>query len=137
MPVVVDASVTISLYLADESDIVADSGFESLGSRVFLVPAIWWFEVRNGLVTNERRGRLDPAHTIGILAHLDHLPIRIDREPDGGTILTLARAHRLTFYDAAYLELALRAGAPLATLDRALAAAARAAGVPLVGEAPA
>ena len=71
---------------------------------------------------------------VSIPMHLDGLAIRIDREPDSETMLTLARAHRLTAYDASYLELALRLGAPLATLDRALAAAARTTGAPLLGE---
>ncbi|MGH6913595.1 MAG: type II toxin-antitoxin system VapC family toxin, partial [Geminicoccales bacterium] len=93
-----------------------------------------WSEVRNLLVMNERRGRLDAAGTAKFLIDLGELPIQIDREPDSGTTLGLARAHRLTCYDAAYLELALRRAAPLATLDRRLAAAARTAAVPLLGE---
>jgi predicted nucleic acid-binding protein len=64
---------------------------------------------------------------------LARLRIDLDRQADGEILLALARTHRLTAYDAAYLELALRADAPLATLDRKLAAAARAAGVPLLG----
>lgn len=83
---------------------------------------------------NERRRRLEPSQTAEILARLARLPIVLDHEPIGDAVLALARAHRLTFYDAAYLELALRRDAPLATLDRQLAAAARAAAVRLLGE---
>jgi predicted nucleic acid-binding protein len=83
---------------------------------------------------NERRGRLDMAATVGVLAHLESLPIRLDVDQDGDVVLALAREHRLTVYDAAYLELALRADAPLATLDQQRARAARAAKVPLLGE---
>ena len=72
--------------------------------------------------------------TVGILTHLDGLPIRLDVDQNGDAVLALAREHRLTVYDAAYLELALRADAPLATLDRELARAAHAARVPLLGE---
>jgi predicted nucleic acid-binding protein len=100
------------------------------------VPALWWLEVRNALITNEQGGRIEAAQTAEILAHLATLPIRIDREPSSETVLALARAHRLTVYDATYLELARRLGLPLATLDRPLALAARAAAVALLDEAP-
>jgi predicted nucleic acid-binding protein len=98
------------------------------------VPVLWWFEVRNVLVVNERRGRIDPTGSAAFLADLERLPINFDRQFANEAVLALARAHRLTFYDAAYLELALRADAPLATLDQQLARAARAARVPLLGE---
>ena len=97
------------------------------------MPVLWWFEVRNVLVVNERRGRIDTVGSAAFLAELEKLPILFDRQSHSETLLTLARAHRLTVYDAAYLELARRLDAPLATLDQKLAAAARAARVPLVG----
>jgi predicted nucleic acid-binding protein len=134
MPMVVDASVTISWYLADEATDTAQSVLERLRESEAIVPALWWFETRNVLLMNERRGRLDQSQTTAILAHLARLPIALDREPAGDAALALARAHRLTFYDAAYLELALRRDVPLATLDRRLAAAARTAAVRLLGE---
>lgn len=85
----------------------------------------WYcFELRNILVVNERRGRIDAAGTASFLTDLDQLPIRIDRTPGSTAIVTLARTHRLTVYDAAYLELARRHGLPLATLDNQLLAAA-------------
>ena len=108
--------------------------FDQLGVRAAVVPALWWFEVRNLLLVHEQRGRLDATGTAEFLADLGRLPVQIDREPDSGAILELARAYRLTFYDAAYLELARRLDAPLATLDRQLTAAARAAQVALLGE---
>ena len=107
---------------------------ENLGETEAIEPVLWWFEVRNALLMNERRGRLEPSQTAEILARLARLPIVLDHEPIGDAVLALARAHRLTFYDAAYLELAYRRDAPLATLDRQLAAAARAAAVRLLGE---
>jgi predicted nucleic acid-binding protein len=134
MALVVDASIVGCWCFPDEASPVADAAFDEVGTAGAVVPALWWFEVRNLLLVNERRGRLDAAGTADFLADLKGLPVRTDREPDSGTTLGLARAHRLTFYDAAYLELALRRDVPLATLDRRLAAAARTAAVRLLGE---
>ena len=133
MTFVIDASVAISWYLSGEASPTGRFAFEQLGAAGATAPVLWWFEVRNALIVNERRGRLDMAATVGILAHLEGLPIRLDIEQDGDAVLALAREHGLTVYDAAYLELALRADAPLATLDQQLARAARAAKVPLLG----
>jgi predicted nucleic acid-binding protein len=134
MPVVVDASVTISWYLADEAAATTQTVLGILAEVEGIVPALWWFEIRNALLMNERRGRLDATQIAAILAHLAKLPIVLDRDPTGDAVFALARRYRLTFYDAAYLELALRRDAPLATLDRRLAAAARAAAVRLLAE---
>ena len=134
MAMVIDASVTIGWYLAEEEAATAQTALQQLGETEAFAPSLWWFEVRNALLINERRGRIDTTQTADILAQLIKLPIHIDREPVGDAVMTLARAHRLTFYDAAYLELARRLDAPLATLDRHLAAAARTAAVPLLGE---
>jgi predicted nucleic acid-binding protein len=133
MTFIVDASVTMSWYLSGEASPTGRFAFEQLGAGGAAAPVLWWFEVRNAFVVNERRGQLDPAATAGILFHLERLPIRLDLDQDREIVLALAREHGLTVYDAAYLELALRADLPLATLDRQLAAAARAAGVPVVG----
>lgn len=82
---------------------------------------------------NERRGRITEAETAAFLHALSRFPITVDRSP-GEDVLTLARRHGLTACDAAYLELARRDDLPLATLDRQLAAAARAESVRLIGE---
>ena len=132
MGLVLDSSIVGCWCFPDESCPVADAAFDQLGTDQASVPVLWWFEVRNVLVINERRGRIDPPGSAAFLADLETLPIIFDRLSDSETILALARAHRLTVYDAAYLELARRVDAPLATLDRKLAAAARAAGVALV-----
>ncbi len=134
MSFIVDASVTMSWYLSGETSPAGRFAFERLDVAGAAAPILWWFEVRNALIVNERRGRLDPAATVAILAHLGGLPIRLDADQDGDVVVALARTHRLTVYDAAYLELALRVDAPLATLDRQLARAARAVPVPLLGE---
>jgi predicted nucleic acid-binding protein len=111
---------------------MADIALDRLTVGGAVVPALWWFEVRNLLVMNERRRRIAPAGTAIFLADLQKLPIAIDRAPDSETVVELAREHGLTVYHAAYLELALRLALPLATLDRALADAAPAAGVELL-----
>ena len=84
-----------------------------------------WFELRNLLLANERRQRITPAQTAAALNLVQELPLRLDGQGDSDTTLQLARAHRPTIYDAAYLELAVRCHLPLVTFDTALAEAAR------------
>jgi predicted nucleic acid-binding protein len=133
MALVLDSSIVGCWCFPDEASPIADRAFEQVGLGGGVAPVLWWFEVRNVLVVNERRGRIDPPSSAAFLADLARLSISLDRRADGEMLLALARAHRLTVYDAAYLELALRIDAPLATLDKKLVAAARAAGVPLIG----
>ena len=97
------------------------------------VPRIWWYELRNALVTNERRGRISPQQVADTLADSMELGIEIDDEHDGSLILDLARGHSLTVYDAAYLEVAVRRSLPLATLDQRLVNAAKAVGATIIG----
>ncbi len=97
------------------------------------MPSLWWFEVRNLLIVNERRGRLTAGDSLSFLRELDRLGIIQDRMPVESELLRLARAHRLSVYDAAYLELASRTRAKLATLDKALVLAARQESVALLG----
>jgi len=132
MPFVIDASVAASWLLPDENHAGAEAAYTRLRSDYALVPTLWWFEVRNLFVMNERRGRLDAEKTDKALALLGSLPIQQDSEPEQGAVLRLARQHRLTVYDAAYLELALRENAALATLDAELARAASAENIALV-----
>ena len=81
----------------------------------------------------ERRNRVTEQHVTSFLHRLERFTIDIAPLPDRPTVLALARKHHLTFYDAAYLELAHRENIPLATLDDDLAAAARAEGIRLIG----
>ena len=99
-----------------------------------LVPIIWWFEVRSILVKSERRKRIAPIDTLAFLRTISSFTINIEPIPGETELLRLARVRGLTFYDAAYLELAQRNQIPLATLDTNLASAAKAEGVPIVGE---
>jgi predicted nucleic acid-binding protein len=132
MPFVLDASVSGVWALADESSATADVAAERLKADIALAPHIWWYEVRNLLLVSERRQRITPSDTAVFLNLLSAHPIQIDQVEDEQAILGLARQYRLSFYDAAYLAVALRHHVPLATLDKDLAAAALAAGVPLL-----
>lgn len=133
MGFVVDASVALGWALEDETHSLPAQALAQLLASEAWAPSLWWFELRNALVANERRGRLSEADTALFLNSVAHLPVKLDRDPDGTTVLMLARCHRLTVYDASYLELALRLGLPLASLDGELRQAARACGVPLFG----
>ena len=133
MPFVIDASTTACWAFSDESEPVADAARDQLIYDSAFAPSLWWFEVRNAMIVNERRKRIGENDTVAFLAQLALLPVVIDRSPLEADILTLARRHQLTVYDAAYLELARRRGEPLATLDRKLAAAATAESIALIG----
>lgn len=134
MPFVLDASTAACWAFDDEDHPTAALALELIRTDEAIVPALWWFEVRNTLIVNERRGRIGEAKTATFLTLLASLNIALDTAPDEIGVLALARLHRLSVYDAAYLDLAKRVGAPLATLDGALAKAARTAGVALVGK---
>lgn len=135
MPFVIDASIVLDWAFA-EGHPTAGAVRERLNADIAHAPSLWWFEVRNGLVMAERRGRAAADYAASFLGELVRLPVAIDQSPDEAAVMSLARRHRLTVYDAAYLELALRTASPLATLDRALAEAARAEQAPLLGDPP-
>ncbi|WP_263353867.1 type II toxin-antitoxin system VapC family toxin [Acidicapsa acidisoli] len=132
MPYVLDASVTITWAMPDEEHPVATLAYAQLDFESAIVPPIWCYEVRNILLVNERRQRISQMDSTRFLRQLDQFSIETDNAPNHSNLLHLARQHRLTVYDAAYLELAQRHGVPLATLDKALWAAAKAAGIPLL-----
>ena len=132
MAFVLDASVTACWAFQDEDHPDASLAFLQIGTEEAVVPCLWWFEVRNILIVNERRRRIAESDTAAFLLSLSRLRIRVDRVPDEGAVLRLARAHRLSVYDAAYLELAQREGLPLATLDADLRTAAAGEGVALL-----
>ena len=135
MPFVLDASAAVCWAFRDEEHPHAAAALTRIRTDQAVVPSLWWFEVRNILVVNERRKRIAESETTRFLRDLARLPIRVDRFPDEAGVLRLARTHRLSVYDASYLELALREAIPLATLDAELAAAARAEQTRLIGEA--
>lgn len=129
---VLDASIVASWCFPDEFHPSAEGAFRLIARETALVPAVLWFELRNVLLTGERRNRLSEAQTTRFLKYVSELPIEVDRHPDDTLVLCLARTHRLSVYDAVYLELAQRKALPLATLDGALIKAAQAESVALV-----
>ena len=133
MAFVLDASVTVVWGLEDEDDAITDLAWARLEAGSAVAPGIWWFEVRNVLLVNERRGRISERDTATFLRALSKMNVEVDHAQAEATVLSLARRHRLTVYDAAYLELASRRAIPLATLDKELAAAAQREGVRLIG----
>ena len=133
MPFVLDASAAASWAFRDEDHVAANVALARLRADTALVPALWWFELRNILIVNERRQRLTVEQSSLFLRDLARLPIVEDHPPSELEVLRLARLHRLTVYDATYLELALRHGVALSTLDKLLVEAARAEGVELLG----
>jgi predicted nucleic acid-binding protein len=130
---VVDASVVACWYFPDESHPKADAAAKAIANGSATTPALFWFELRNLLLVGERGGRISQIETARLLKLVGALPIEMDREPDEGLVLSLARTHKLTVYDATYLEVALRRMLPLATLDRSIVRAAKAEKVPLIG----
>ncbi|MBV8314323.1 MAG: type II toxin-antitoxin system VapC family toxin [Planctomycetaceae bacterium] len=131
---VLDGSVTLAWLFHDEADPYADAIVAKLPALEMLVPCLWHLEIANVLLVGERRGRSSQADTTSWLSYLSGLPIVVDGATEARAwtdTLNLARQLGLTAYDAAYLELALREGVPLATLDAKLRAAAQTVGVPL------
>ena len=133
MPFVLDASIAACWALTDEDHRTAALALKRIQSDQALAPGLLWFEVRNILIVNERRRRITPRETARFLEFLSKLRLLLDGSPEESHALQLARVHGITFYDASYLELALRERLPLATLDRELARAAQAEGVLLLG----
>ncbi len=132
MPFVLDCSVTMAWVFPDEATPTTDALREQLLDDRAVVPAIWPVEVGNVLLVATRHGRIRQKEWGRIQGNLDALPIEIDPETSERTwqsVLPLAWKHKLSVYDATYLELALRLKMPLATLDKALRGACGAARV--------
>ena len=126
--IVVDNSIVLPLFVADEDSVAMEQLLEQASpENQLLVPRLWLSEFGNGLLVSSRRGRI--SKEMAILAHekARKLPIEIACFPeleDLGHVHVLAEKHKLSFYDASYLALAIQRSAQLATNDRALATAA-------------
>ena len=129
MAFVPDASIAAAWVLPDEEAPLADLALDRLGAETAKVPNVFWHELRNLLLTAQRRGRIDGRYADASLARLRLLPIVCPGETDDLQVMLLARRHRLTAYDASYLALAIREGCALVSLDRRLRESAAAEGV--------
>jgi len=132
---VLDASLALAWYFADERSAAGDAVLDRVTEEGAVVPALWRYEVANGLQMAVRRKRIDAAYRDASLAELRLLPITVDRVGDDvawTAMIGFADRFRLTIYDAAYLELAQRRSLPLRTGDSALRSAARALRVELI-----
>jgi predicted nucleic acid-binding protein len=133
---IVDCSVTVAWCFDDEATVELDLLLDRVQREGAVVPPLWISEAANVLLLAQRRGRIDRETMQERLALLDMLPIETDNMASGpvwrSSVLTLADAEALTFYDATYLELAIRRGLPLASSDVAPRRAARRRGVAVV-----
>lgn len=129
---VLDCSVAMTWCFGDETNPYSEAVLQDLADTGAVVPSIWLLEMANVLLVAERRKRISKAQSRRFVELLQTLPIAVDdvsaaRAWDG--LLSLAREQQLSAYDAAYLELAMREGLPIATLDAALRKAAKRCGV--------
>ena len=130
MAVVFDCSVTLAWFLKDERTAFTDSAFDLLESAECWVPFLWRLEFPNALLFAERKKRLGREQRLEILDNAAQLFLRTDAAlPDLRSLSALAERRSITVYDASYLELAVRSGFDLITLDRELADAAAGEGV--------
>ena len=131
---IIDNSVVMSWCFKDETNQYADAVLDRLLESTALVPSIWPLEVVNVLLVAERNKRLREADSVRFITLLSQLPIIVEYEQTERImkdLLALARANNLSSYDAYYLDLSMRKGFPIATLDTQLIEAARKTDVPI------
>ena len=127
---VVDASVSAAWFLPDEASAATEAVLHATATHEVWVPALWLLEIGNLLVSAHRRKRITADKRLELAAAASALRLKVDREPVAITTLDeIAASLGLTAYDAAYIELALRRGLPLATLDQALVKAMAKSGI--------
>jgi len=132
---VLDCSLTMAWFFEDEATPATDAIFAALPDSEVHVPTLWPMEIANVLTLAERKRRTTDARIGQFVERLLKQPIQIDHESPERSfthLMPLAKVRGLTIYDAAYLELAVRKGLPLGTLDRTLLKAAKAEGVPTI-----
>ena len=132
---VLDCSLTMSWFFPDEITEYSESIMDALLNGEAVVPHIWFYEVTNTLQVGERKKRLQRSESIGILERLQQLSIILDNTKTNTImpeLLSLAGKYKLSAYDAAYIELSLRLGLPLATCDKQMAESAIAEGIKLM-----
>ncbi len=129
-----DSAVTLTWCFSDEATAYTESFLNRLSTLTdtAIVPALWLYEIVNVVALASRKGRITQLQGTQFLHSLTDLPIEVDYTNKillFKDVAPLADRHRLTGYDAAYLELALRLALPLATLDQELIQASKDAGV--------
>jgi predicted nucleic acid-binding protein len=138
--VVIDASVALAWCFPDEDSNYADGILVALEGQAILIPPVWGLEIANAILAGERSRRLRQPEIRRFTALLESLAMVQDVQPVGdyvSNVLPVAREYSLSAYDAAYLELSIRHGAPLATLDVKLQKAAQKAGIRIFAGKPA
>ncbi len=133
---ILDSSVALAWYLPRQQTTRTDALMHRTANEGALTTTLWPIEVANVLLMYERRGQLTTADRMSAIGFYRSLPIDIDDQTAArawSTAFDFALAHKLTLYDAGYLELSLRSGLPLATLDQALTKAASSCGVTVLG----
>lgn len=131
---VLDSSLAMTWCFSDEATAYTEGFLDRLSTvtDTAVVPALWLYEILNVVALAARKGRITQVKGTQFLQSLTELPIEVDY-PITALLFKaappLAEQHRLTGYDTAYLELALRLGLPLATLDQELIQASKTVGV--------
>jgi predicted nucleic acid-binding protein len=136
LSLVIDASITLSWFFKDERTAASRAVLDEVLDEGAIVPSLWRFEGANGLQMAVRSGRIAASDRDETLADLGDMDVVIDQEGSAlawSSCVLLADQHRLTVYDATYLELSRRRRLRLATLDKVLIKAARAEFVPVIG----
>ncbi len=135
MSFALDSSVTMRWYFGDgrpQELAYAGKVLDAMKKSNALVPATWGLEAANVIARAEAKGWVTEARSGAFLEMLEGMDIEVDAATFQHALsdtLQLARRYKLSAYDASYLELALRQGIPLATLDEDLQKAAKKAGV--------
>lgn len=132
MAFVLDASLAAAWCLPDEAEVLAESVLDRLREEPGLVPTLFWYEIRSVFLNAERRGRIDTSEVSEAMTWLRQLPIFARATTQDLEVLSVARRHQLSAYDASYLALAVAEDCPFASLDRRLNAAALAEGLALL-----
>jgi predicted nucleic acid-binding protein len=118
---VIDASLAAAWCFPDEQTNYTNGVLQALSSSIeALAPGLWAYEVRNSVLVGLRRGRISKTDAEEFLDSLADLNIRLTDPESYDAVFKLAERYGLTVYDAAYLDLAIREGVPLASLDDAL-----------------
>ena len=134
---VIDCSLAMAWCFRNEATAATNELLERMTHESAAVPAWWYLEVTNVLALAERKGRIKPTESAAFITLLERFDLDVDDQAPSRSfshLLPLCRAHALTSYDAAYLDLAMRWDLPLASLDRSLRHAAGAVGIRVLGQ---